>query len=305
MTETMEETGTELGQSDTGTETGQSTVSTESYIESDGTFKQGWVDKFVPEDQRGNTTWLGIKKVDDMANQIIHAQKKISQQGKGVFPITEKSTPLEVAEFRKSMGIPDKPEGYTFEPAPEVAQYYQDKTLMDEARKVLHQENLTPRQFNTVMALDAMRVKQYEEAMAADPVSFYEVALERALPAMKANAEKDLKVKWGDAYDARLNLANAAITENTAEGEDRDKLLQRIGNDPVVADFIATIQKKHHTEPSGVDTSLGTSGVSDNIEQRIHDIMSDPDYTSNSNPARHKYLNEETIRLRNMKLGNK
>jgi len=303
MTETMEETGTELGQSDPGTETGQSTVSTESYIESDGTFKQGWVDKFVPEDQRGNTTWLGIKKVDDMANQIIHAQKKISQQGKGVFPITEKSTPLEVAEFRKSMGIPDKPEGYTFEPAPEVAQYYQDKTLMDEARKVLHQENLTPRQFNTVMALDAMRVKQYEEAMAADPVSFYEVALERALPAMKANAEKDLKVKWGDAYDARLNLANAAITENTSEGEDRDKLLQRIGNDPVVADFIATIQKKHHTEPSGVDTSLGTSGVSDNVDQRIAEIMRDPDYTDGrANPSRHKYLINETVRLREMKL---
>ena len=304
MSEVMEDNGTDIGQS-VGTDTGQSNVAAqESYINPDGTFKDGWVDKFVPEDQRGNTTWLGIKKVDDMANQILHAQKKISQQGKGVFPINEKSTPLEVAEFRKAIGVPEKPEGYTFEPAPEVAQYYQDKSIMDEAKQVLHQENLTPRQFNTVMALDAMRVKKMEEAIAADPIGFYEGALERAQPALMAKAEQELKLKWGDAYDARLNLANAIITENTQEGEERDNLLSRIGNDPMVADFIATIQKKHHTEPSGVDTSLGTAGVSDNIDQRIAELRRDPDYMDNRmNPKRHNWLINETVRLTNMKLG--
>lgn len=257
---------------DTDTASTTQTTSTETYINPDGTFKEGWQGKHVPEEHRSNTTWLGVKSVDDMVNQISHLNSKLTKQGKGVFPITEKSTAQEVAEFRTAMGIPDTPDGYTLNIPKEVEKYYQDQELMTEAKATMHKLGLTPKQFAGVMALDATRMLKSEEAMKADPLAFYEQALDLAMPTMKEQAETELRTKWGEAYDARLQLANAAITENTKEGDERNQLLERIGNDPLVADFIATIQNKHYTESHGIDTSLGRGTMSKNLQQQIDEI---------------------------------
>jgi len=157
-----------------------------------------------------------------------------------------------------------------------------------------------------VMALDAKRLLRAEEGMKADPMAFYEEALELAMPVMKAEAEKQLRLKWGQAFDARLQLANAAITENTAEGDERNQLLERIGNDPLVADFIATIQNKHHTESHGIDTSLGGGNKYMNVDQHVQALMKDPNYLDGkTNPAEHKRLIEEVNQLLSQKTAGK
>jgi hypothetical protein len=242
------------------------------YVNANGTFNEGWQNCFVPEEHRNNSTWLGVKNVGDMVNQIAHLNSKLGKQGKGIFPINENSTPLEVAEYRKTMGVPDTPDGYTLNIPDDVKRYYEDDEFMAEAKSFMHTLELSNKQFSGIMAFDALRMKKAEEAMKSDPMEFYEQALELAMPIMAQEAEKELRLKWGPAYDTRLQLANAAVTENTKEGQERDALLERIGNDPLVADFIATIQNKHYTESHGIDTSLGSGGIAKSVQQQIDDI---------------------------------
>lgn len=270
-TEATEQTGqtTETA----GTETQTTAAAPEIYVNSDGTLKEGWHNKYVPEEHRKDTTWLGMKNIEDLTSRISHLQGKLTTAGKGVFPINANSTPEQIKEFRQAMGIPDSPDGYTFEVPEELAKYYGDHDMVKEAQAELHKVGLTPEQFTTVMALDAKRLKASEEAMKEDPLPFYEEIMEHVAPILQQQAEEDLKKRWGDAYTSRFHYARMAIEENCPEGEQRDMLLAKYGTDPIFADFIATMQLKHHTESHGVDTSLGQGSSSQNLDQRIDAVQ--------------------------------
>lgn len=280
----------------------------ESFMNTDGTFKEGWLDHYVPQEvhDRNKMLWSGMHSMNDLVHQINNQDQTISRQGKGIFPPGDNANEYEIKAFHKAIGVPDNPDGYTLTVPDEVQKYYQDQELITEAKTAMHQLGLTPKQFAGVMALDAKRMQKTEEAMKADPLAFYEEALELAMPVMREQAEKELRLKWGETFDARLQLANAAITENTQEGDERNQLLERIGNDPLVADFIATIQNKHHTESHGIDTSLGTGAKYMNVDQQVQALMKDPNYLDGkTNPAEHKRLVAEVNRLLNQKTGGK
>lgn len=284
------------------------TIPPENYIGPDGSFKENWQEHLVPAEirNRNKMLWSGMKSVGDLVHQVNNQDIAISRQGKGIFPPGDKATDAEVRAFHRALGVPETPDGYDLNIPEEVQQYYQDDGLMAEARTTLHRLGLTPKQFAGVVALDAARMKKADEAMKADPMAFYEQALELAMPVMAKEAEKVLREKWGDAYDARLQLANAAITENMPEGEDRNVLLEHIGNDPLIADFLATIQNKHHTESHGIDTSLGTGAKYMSVEQHVQALMKDPNYMDGkTNPAEHHRLVDEVNRLLSQKTGGK
>jgi hypothetical protein len=290
MTEYAESTGTST--LETGTSTTDYGAGTANFINPDGSFMEGWQGKYVPQEYRHlEQVFSGIKTPADMAKMIGNQNAVISRQGKGIFPPGENANESEIKAFHKAIGVPDTIDGYTLTIPEDVKKYYQDQELMTEAKTAMLQLGLTPKQFAGVMALDAKRMMQSEESMKSDPMAFYEQALELAMPVMKAEAEKQLRLKWGEAFDARLQLANAAITENTQEGDERNQLLERVGNDPLVADFIATIQNKHHTESHGVDTSLGTGAKTMNVDQQIQAIMNNPHYLDGkTNPVEHHRL---------------
>jgi hypothetical protein len=286
----------------------ESTQTSDSYINTDGTFKDGWTDHHIPAEihNRNKMLWSGMKSVNDLVNQIHNQDLTISRQGKGIFPPGENATQAEINAFHKALGVPDTPDGYTLTIPDEVKKYYQDQEQLTEARAELRKLGLTQKQFAGVMALDAARLQKAEQAMKADPMAFYEEALELAMPLMKAEAEKTLRTKWGPAFDARLQLANALITENTPEGDERNQLLERIGNDPLVADFLATVQNKHHTESHGIDTSLGGGAKYMNVDQQVQALMNNPHYLDGkTNPAEHRRLVDEVNRLLNQKSSGK
>ena len=311
---TNTETGTETAGAATGA-TGQSagaaattttTTSTETFINPDGTFKDGWHNQFVPEEHRKNTAWLGIKSVGDMSNQITHLQTKLTSQGKGVFPITDKSTPEAIKEFRTAMGIPDSPAGYKLNIPAEVKPYYPEETVIQAVNPKLHALNLTPHQYAGVMAIYAEQTKISTEAMNANPLPVYETLLEQVSPMLAKKAEADLRTKWGDAYDARLNLANRAIEENVANPEEKAEVLKLIGNNPKIADFLATVYHKHFTESSGVDTSLGTGATGQNLDQRINAIQNQlTDELYRKDRVKYNALLEEKSKLYSQKYPDK
>lgn len=245
-----------------------------SFINADGTFKEGWQQNLLPEEYRTDTQYNGIKDVKGLFDRTHHLQARLTQSGKGIVPITDKSTPQAIQEYRAAMGIPDKPEGYTLNVPAEAKAFYpaDNDPGFIEARAMAHKLNLTPTQFAGVMAQYAKTIQQGTQLMDADPIKFYNQALEKAQPVLKQKAEQTLKAKWGDAFEARLNLANQAIEENTKSPEEKAALLNIIGNSPEIADFLATVYHKHFTESHGVDTSLGHGTKSLNLDQRIAEI---------------------------------
>lgn len=291
----------------TGTETTVDFQPKESFVNTDGSFKENW-QQSLPEDvyKRNRMRFDGMKSMDDLITHINNQDLTISRQDKGIFPPGKDAKEFEVKAFYKALGVPDTPDGYTLNIPEEVQKYYQDEELMAEAKTTLHRLGLTPKQFAGVMALDAQRMQKAEETMQADPMAFYEEALELAMPVMRQEAEKELRLKWGEAFDTRLQLANAAITENTQDGDERNQLLERIGNDPLVADFIATIQNKHHTESHGIDTSLGGGSKFMNVDQQIQALMNNPNYMDGkTNPTEHRKLIEEVNKLLSQKTAGK
>lgn len=81
------------------------------WINEDGSFRQGWYQRF-PEDIQ--THIAKYKSVEELAKGTGEQAKFIGK--KGIFLPTEKSTPEEVAEFRKAIGVPDSPDGYHIKP---------------------------------------------------------------------------------------------------------------------------------------------------------------------------------------------
>jgi hypothetical protein len=144
------------------------------------------------------------------------------------------------------------------------------------------------------------------EASAKDlednPVKYFEELLPKVQPIYAKAAEDELRQRWGDAYDARLHLANQAIEENITNAEDKQLVCNRAGNDPLVADLLATMMQKYAVSSTGPNTSVGNATTAMNIQQRIDEMMRDPNYADGrSNPGRHKYLVEEVNKLFAMK----
>lgn len=81
------------------------------WINEDGSFRQGWYQRFPEEMQ---VPLAKYKSVEELAKGHANAQALIGR--KGIFLPTEKSTPEEVAEFRKAIGVPDSPDGYHIKP---------------------------------------------------------------------------------------------------------------------------------------------------------------------------------------------
>jgi hypothetical protein len=276
----------------------------ESFYSPDGTLKPGWQNSdLVPQDFRGRPVYNAVgNDVASLLRHIGHQDIAISKQGKGIFVPSPDATQTEKDFFYKALGRPDKPEGYAEAIKKAIPQgmegHYDDPEMIGNYQTVAHKLGLNPQQAASIIAFDAQRLAKAEADIKADPVTYFEELLPLVEPIYKAKCEEELKKKWGDAYDARLHLANRAITENTKEGEERDLLLARVGNDPVVADFIATIMNKSFTSGMSVDTSLGTSPASMNVDQTIGELMRDPNYLDGrTSPARHKYLVDEVQRL--------
>lgn len=271
------EAGASVVTNDAGATVNTEVVATEgtpapSYLNTDGTLKEGW-EEIVPDEFKGRPVYKAIgKDLKSILTHIGHQDRVISKQGKGVFPPGADATPTDIQMFHKAIGVPDTPDGYKFEPPAELKEFYSDQELIDTAKAEMHKAGMTPQQFAVVMALDAQRMNQSVKEMQENPLPFYEEILPLVQPKLAEIAQKELRSKWGDAYDTRLQLANIAIAENTAEGDERERLLQRVGNDPLIADFLATVQLKHHVEANGPDTSMGQGATKMNVQQRIDEI---------------------------------
>jgi len=205
------------------------TVST-NYIGEDGNFTEGWMEHAgVAEDLRSDLTLKSTPSVAAMASQLVNAQKMIGKQPNMMVMPTEQSSQTEWDEFHKACGRPDTPDEYEITHLEELGEVNQE---MESAFKNLaHSLGLSPTAVQKLIELDDSRMMGMRQAMQ-----------ESEMQAME-KCQADLKEQWGAAYDERMHLANRMIEENTTD-ETKEALLGKIGNDPLVADFLANMASK-------------------------------------------------------------
>lgn len=195
----------------------------------DGTPKEGYIQELVPEELRGQIVYSKCSNIKDAYKQLGELNRMISKKGV-IIPDPKTALPSEIDAFHRALGRPDKPENYKIEFTEDLKDFYEPKTI-EQFKGVAHKLGLNPYQAQEIMNLKMELDKADIEFMQQDEIR------------EKQETETALRNKWGSAYDTRLHLANYMV-ENNTEGEQKAAILERIGNDPVVADFLATIAKK-------------------------------------------------------------
>jgi hypothetical protein len=209
------------------------------FVLPDGSFKEGWRDHVVPHDLRGRLVFDGLKDLPGAMKQLAHLEGLIGKQGKGVIRPGEKATPSEWDAYWEALGRPKTADDYKVEVPKGLEQYYDDP-MMKEARSELHKAGLTQQQVEVVMALDAKRLASGDSMLAKMKEDEAKAAQEVEVKE-KEEINKSFRDKWGADYDQRLLLANRMVNDFTQPGADRDAVLARIGNDPIVANYLSEI----------------------------------------------------------------
>ena len=257
-----------------------------SLIDGDGNFVENWMEiAGVSEDLRGDPTLKATKSPASLASQTVNAQKMIGKSANMVMVPNEKSTQAEWDNFFSETGRPDTPGDYAIT-------HIEGSGVIDaeveSAFKVLaHSEGLRPSTVQKLIALDDNRMMAMRQAMAS------------AETQAKADAVQTSKTKWGDAYDERLHLANRMINENTDEGDHREAVLNAIGNDAEVADFLANIAKKfveHRIISADISQPTPVEALA-----KAEELRNTPGYINGelhkTSPATHKRITDEITEI--------
>lgn len=249
-----------------------------SWVNPDGSFKDGWEAALVPQDFRGHAVYKAFKDLPGAMKQLGHQALLIARQGKGVFPPTDKSLPAEVEAFYTAIGRPKTADGYKIGVPDDLKDYF-DGPMLAETREMSHKAGFTQKQVDLVVALDLKRLKdglkEQTESEKAD----------------RATAEAGLRETWGGQYEARMHLANRVISENVAD-EDKEALLALVGNNPLVAKLLGTVGEKF-MEAHLID---GEKPGALTLQSRIDEAMHQPAYMDASHPG-HKATVQAVARL--------
>ena len=98
----------------------------------------------LPDSYKENETLSQFKTIGDLGSKFLELDGKTKSYIK---PLGEKPTPEEVSEYRKSIGVPEKADGYKIE-RPETLPEGMviDELLESKFKEIAHKNNFTPNQ---------------------------------------------------------------------------------------------------------------------------------------------------------------
>ena len=254
-------------------------------IGADGAFSENWRDS-LPEDIRGEKCLETFGDLSGMAKTLVHAEKQIGK--KGVILPTENSTDEEWGGFYNQLGRPEEVTGYGLGRPEDFPEEHFSEEGMNQFAELAHKIGLNTQQTKALFDYDIARVKGALEGAG--------VETENA----KAEATEQLKIDWGAAYDEKMHLANRAINDFTDEQE-RDQLLELVGNNPLFAKFISKVGSKL-VEGKAISP---TDNIPTPIEAlaEIDELTATPGYLdgtlANTNPAVFAKLQRDITALNN------
>jgi hypothetical protein len=152
--------------------------------------------------------WLEAKfwtdkgpNVEALAKSYEVAQRALGRKAQAVVPPNEKSTPEEVAEYRKAVGVPESPEGYQLKPEQLPEGVVWDENVAKQAAELAHKHHIPAAAMQEFMKFDMERAALMNQAAA----NMIEAQLE--------SGRAELQKVWGDKMPEKIELARrAALT---------------------------------------------------------------------------------------------
>jgi hypothetical protein len=213
--------------------------------------------------------WLEAKfwtdkgpNVEALAKSYEVAQRALGRKAQAVVPPTEKSTPEEVAEYRKALGVPESPEAYNLKPEQLPEGVTWDDNVAKRAAELAHKHHISAAAMQEFMKFDMERAALMNQAAA----NMIEEQLQQG--------RSELERVWGDKMPEKIELARrAAVTagvDPTSQGF----------VDPQVVKAIVNLAEKLSDDKLVAGDQTGPSST----RARARDIM-----TNQSNPLYTKY----------------
>lgn len=213
--------------------------------------------------------WLDAKfwtdkgpNVEALAKSYDVAQRALGRKAQSVLPPTEKSTPEEIAEYRKALGVPDSPDGYKLKPdnLPEGVQF--DEATAKRAAELAHKHHIPASAMQEFMKFDMERAAMMQQAAAG--------MIEQQLEA----GREELQKVYGDKFGEKIELARRAALTAGVDPSSHGFV------DPQVVKAIVSLAEKLSDDRLVEGNQTGVSST----RARARDIM-----TNQANPLYARY----------------
>lgn len=225
------------------------------WVNPDGTFGDKWLDALPDDVKDYKDTLSKYKSVPDMAKALANANALI---GKKLGVPNEKSSPEEVAAFRRAMGVPEKIEEYNFAPdsLPEGMTWSDD--MAKPYAEIAHKHGIPPAAMKEL-------VNQHAKTEA-----FKMEAIQATFEKQRTEAVQALQKEWGNDFGKNIGLAKQAAK---LAGVDANS--HGFSDPEVVRGFVRMAQMMSEDK---VGRSMGGTEFMTGAA-RAKDIMSNPENT--------------------------
>jgi len=202
-------------------ETPEVPTSGEAYINTDGTYKDGWKDVLLPEELRTEKFYDSPfnANVKELLKTAGNQAKMLGK--KGVVPINDKSTEFEVKEYRRAMNVPDK---YNYE-KPDIEMLKDKDDILSAMHDKWNKKNLSQEQVDVVME-DFHNILKTTEAQK-----------QAAEIAESAEQDRQILTEENTNYEVNSHYIDNAVRKFTEGWMDDDILALFPSKEHPVADF--------------------------------------------------------------------
>lgn len=193
-------------------------------VDHEGNFAENYLEH-IDEDLRGEECFKVIGNFNEMAKQLVHAQRMTGKE-KVALP-GEDATDEELEIFYDQIGRPKTVDDYTYKKPDGIPDEQRSDEVMKDIRAGAHANGYTQRQFNALMKADDARIlddiKTAKESVGRETVE----------------AEAELKRVLGMKYEESVHAANIFVNTFTREGEHREAYIAKYGRDPMLIQIFA------------------------------------------------------------------
>lgn len=221
-----------------------------------------WREKVAGGDEKLQKLLSRYSSPGDLVKAHTELQKKLSA-GEHKKPPTADSTPEQVAEYRKSMGIPETPEGY-FDKLPEgLVLGNDDKKDLGDFVKAMHEKNVPPDAMASALSV-------YHKAKQDTAQARYEFDRQA-----RDTTEDALHQEWGQEYRDNINRINNLFAGHLPDTIREAFLGARLGDDngthlfssPEVVKAFAQIARELNPLPRTMSSGTGMDNLASIKEQ--------------------------------------
>jgi hypothetical protein len=200
--------------------------------------------------------------VESMAKGFNGLEQLLGKKANAIVPPTEKSSPEEVAAYRKAIGVPESPEGYQLKPEQLPEGVTWDENVAKRAAELAHKHNVPAAAMQEFMKFDMERAALMNQAAAG------------MIDAQLEAGRTELQRVWGDKMPEKIELARRAAVTAGVDPSSQGFV------DPQVVKAIVNLAEKLSDDKLVAGDQTGISST----RARARDIM-----TNQANPLYTRY----------------